>query len=211
MLVGAEHAQETSLLLRSAGVPVVLTWVGAPEFAAVTVDNARAGRLAAEHLVGLGHRRIGLIVGDLSFNDRQRARLEGVREALRKAGLDLPEGLVTQQPLTIAGGRAGGARLLDLADRPSAIIGGIDLFAIGCIQEAQARGLGVPAGLSVVGVDDIDMSAHMSPPITTVHVPTAQIGQGAASALLAGIAGSAPPARIALNVELVVRRSSGPA
>jgi LacI family transcriptional regulator len=210
MLVGAEHAQETHLLLRSSGVPVVLTWVGTEEFAAVTVDNARAGHMAAAHLIGLGHRRIGLIVGDLSFNDRQRARLEGARQALREAGLDLPEALVSQQPLTIAGGRAGGARLLDLADRPSAIIGGIDLFAIGCIQEAQARKLVVPGDLSVVGIDDIDMSAHMSPPVTTVHVPTTQIGQSAASALLAGISGTDSPARICLNVELVVRRSSGP-
>jgi LacI family transcriptional regulator len=210
MLVGAEHTQETNLLLRSCGLPVVLTWVGNGEFAAVTVDNARAGHLAAAHLIGLGHRRIGLIVGDLSFNDRQRARLEGARQALREAGLDLPEALVTQQPLTIAGGRAGGARLLDLADRPSAIIGGIDLFAIGCIQEAQARELGVSADLSVVGIDDIDMSAHMSPPVTTVHVPTTQIGQSAAAALLAGIAGNGPPQRIALNIELIVRRSSGP-
>jgi LacI family transcriptional regulator len=211
MLVGAEHAQETNLLLRSSGVPVVLTWVGDGEFAAVTVDNARAGHLAASHLIGLGHRRIGMIVGDLAFNDRQRARLEGARQAMREAGLDLPEGLVSQQGLTIAGGRAGGARLLDLAERPSAIIGGVDLFAIGCIQEAQARGLGVPAGLSVVGIDDIDLSAHMSPPVTTVHVPTGQIGQAAAAALLAGIGGAPQPARIALNVELIVRRSSGPA
>jgi DNA-binding LacI/PurR family transcriptional regulator len=85
MLVGAERSQDAALLLRTAGVPVVLSWVGAPDCAAVTVDNRLAGHLAARHLIGLGHRRIGMVVGHLPFNDRQQARLAGARQALHEA------------------------------------------------------------------------------------------------------------------------------
>jgi LacI family transcriptional regulator len=162
MLVGAERAHDTVLLLRSGGLPVVLTWVGTPEFAAVTVDNELAGRMAARHLIRLGHKRIGMIVGHLPFNDRQRGRLSGVRNEMLEAGLALPDSLVSEQGLTMAGGRAGCARLLDLGERPTAVIGGIDLFAIGCIQEAQSRGISVPGAFSVVGIDDIDMAANMT-------------------------------------------------
>ncbi len=210
MLVGAGRAKEAKNLLRAAGVPVVLTWCGEADFAAVTVDNERAGEFAAQHLIDLGHRRIGMVVGHLPFNDRQAGRLAGARRALGRAGLSMPDWLVSQQGLTLAGGRNGCAALLELAAAPTAIIGGIDLFAIGCIQEAQSRGLAVPGGLSVVGIDNIDMSAHMMPPLTTVHIPTAQIGQTAAKTIIAQIAGSGARAHVDLPIELVVRRSASP-
>jgi LacI family transcriptional regulator len=209
MLVGAERAQETALMLRSSGLPVVLTWVGTAEFASVTVDNELAGRLAAGHLIRMGHKRIGMIVGHLPFNDRQRGRLNGARNAMIQAGLALPDSLVSEQELTMAGGRAGCARLLDLGDSPTAVIGGIDLFAIGCIQEAQSRGINVPDAFSVVGIDDIDMAANMTPSLTTVHIPTSRIGQTAAATLLAEIRGESARVQTVLSIELIERRSSG--
>lgn len=208
MLVGAERAPETKALLKASGLPVVLTWCGDSHFTAVTIDNALAGRLAAEHLIGLGHRRIGMIVGHLQFNDRQRARLDGARTALIEAGLSLPDSLVVEQALTLAGGRAGCAMLLELDATPTALIGGIDLFAIGCLEEAHARGMAVPDDLSVVGIDGLDMSAHVSPALTTVHVPTGRIGNLAAQTLMAMIAHQAVESERVLPVELVVRRSS---
>ena len=90
MLVGAERAPETTAMLRASAIPVVLTWCGDGHFASVTIDNALAGRLAARHLIELGHRRIGIVTGCLQFNDRQRARLEGARAAMRDAGVALP-------------------------------------------------------------------------------------------------------------------------
>jgi LacI family transcriptional regulator len=208
MLVGADRAHEAARLLASCTVPVVLTWCGDPAHAAVTVDNARAGELAAEYLISLGHRQIGMVVGHLAFNDRQRNRLAGARKALERAGIDLPDSLVAQQELTLAGGRSGCAALLNLSKNPTAIIGGIDLFAIGCIQEAQSRGLTVPGGLSVVGIDNIDMSAHMMPPLTSVHIPTTQIGQMAATTLISQINGRSADQHIELPIELVIRRSA---
>ncbi len=209
MLVGAERAPETTALLKGAGVPVVLTWCSDGYFPSVTIDNALAGRLAARHLIALGHRRIGMITGHLQFNDRQRARLAGARAALEEAGLSLPDHLTTEQALTLAGGRAGCATLLELEDRPTALIGGVDLFAIGCIGEAHARGMDVPRDLSVVGIDGLDMSAHVSPSLTTVHVPTGRIGQLAARTLMALVRQEPIDRDMRLPVELIVRRSAG--
>jgi LacI family transcriptional regulator len=210
VLVGASRPVEAQALLQSSGVPVVLTWCSRPEFAAVSVDNEKAGYLAASHLASVGHRVIGAIVGHLTYNDRQSARLAGARHALKKVGLELPDSYLTQQPLTLAGGRAGTAALLDLAQPPTAIVGGVDLFAIGAIQEAQVRGLSVPLQFSVVGIDDIDMSAHMTPSVTTVHIPTARIGHDAAEIIISEINGSTQRMQRALPVELVVRKSVGP-
>ncbi len=82
--------------------------------------------------------------------------MKGARDYLDQAGIGLPQALACQQSTSIAGGRSGCAMLLELADRPTAIIGGIDLIAIGCVVEAQARGMSVPGDLSVVGIDDLD-------------------------------------------------------
>ncbi|MGL5115307.1 MAG: LacI family DNA-binding transcriptional regulator [Beijerinckiaceae bacterium] len=211
VLVGAERAAETNAMLRDAAAPVVLTWCDAPGFSAVAVDNARAGRLAAEHLLRLGHRRIGMITGRLGFNDRQRARLAGARAAIADAGLTLPDWRVTQQPMTLAGGRTGAARLLELAEPPTALIGGIDVIAIGAMIEAGTRGLSVPDQISVVGIDDIEMSAHVAPALSTVHIPTAAIGAEAACILIELLRGETGEMHRELPVELVERRSTGPA
>lgn len=208
MLVGAERAPDAEAAIADAGIPVLLTWRSSPGFAAVTVDNERAGRLAAQHLVDLGHRRIGVVTGHHTFNDRQRARLAGVQSCLSQVGLALPDWLTVQQSTSLAGGRAGCATLLALADPPTAIIGGIDLIAIGCMIEAQSRGLAVPADISVVGIDDLDMSAHVSPPLTTIHIPTARIGAEAATTLLRLIDTGYAATAHDLMVDLVVRRSS---
>jgi LacI family transcriptional regulator len=207
MLVGAERAVDTTELLRASRLPVVTTWVGNPSFPAVVIDNEAAGRLAARRLIELGHRRIGMITGHLAFNDRQKARLAGAREAMAQAGLSLTEQHVVEQPLTLAGGRAGCATLLELGESLTGLIGGIDLFAIGCIEELHARGLRVPDAMSVVGIDGLDMSAHLSPSLTTVHVPTGRIGETAAQTLLAQIRGEPFAETATLPVELIVRRS----
>jgi LacI family transcriptional regulator len=176
----------------------------------VTVDNERAGFLVAEHLIGLGHRDFGVIVGKLSVNDRQRSRLAGVRKALAAAGLSLPDWRIIEEPLTVAGGRSGCAALLAAASPPSALICGLDILAVGCLSEAHARRLDVPRSLSIVGIDNLEMAAHVSPSLTTVHIPTGDIGAEAAAIILDRIRGEAGPQKKALPVELVIRQSTGP-
>lgn len=208
ILVGAERAPDATTLLATCALPVVLTWIAPPGAPSVVVDNAAAGAMAAGHLLDLGHTRIGVITGATRFNDRQRERLRGMRAAIEGAGHSLPPSLVCEQPTTFAGGRMGCAKLLELADPPTAIIGGIDLIAIGCMVEAQARGLSIPGDLSVAGIDDLDMSAHVAPSLTTVHVPTARIGAQAAETLVAILRGQPETMAAVLPVELIVRRST---
>ncbi|MBS7788617.1 substrate-binding domain-containing protein [Roseococcus sp. SDR] len=210
ILVGAQRAPEAWELLEAAEIPVVLTWCEAPGFDAVVVDNHEAGRIAAEHLIGLGHKRLGVVCGLTRHNDRQRLRLQGVRDAVAAHGLELPEWRVVEQEFSLAGGRTGCAALLSLAEPPTAVICGIDQLAVGCLVEAQSRGIAVPEQLSVVGIDNLEMAAHLSPPLTTVHVPTARIGAEAAALVLARLRRQSYPTRVELPVELVTRRSSAP-
>lgn len=211
MLVGAERAREARALLAASGLPVILTWCGHPDFQSVTIDNYGAGVLAARHLLDLGHRRIGVVVGHLHFNDRQRARLTGVRDALSKAGIALTPAVISEQSLTLAGGRTGGSELLEVTPRPTALIGGVDLLAIGCMQEAKARGIAIPSEISICGIDDIEMSAHLQPSLTSVHIPTAAIGEQAAMCLVTHLRSGAWPVEPELPIALVPRQSSAPA
>ena len=207
-LVGAERSKRAWDMLESAVLPVTLGWCADPRFDAVTVDNHQAGALAARHLFELGHRHIGMIAGHLASNDRQRKRVEGARFALSDFDVTLPEWLVSEQPLTLAGGRQGCAVLMSMASPPTAIIAGNDILAIGCITELQLQNISVPRELSVIGIDNLEMAAHISPPMTTIHLPTGKIGEQAALILLQKMTKQGPLQVINLPVEIVVRKST---
>lgn len=150
-----------------------------------------------------------MIAGTLRTNDRQRQRVAGIRAALADANIHLEEWRVSEQPLTLAGGRAGCSQLLSLGEMPNAIIGCIDMLAIGALIEAQGRELIIPRDLSVVGIDNLELGAHLSPALTTVHIPTFQIGEMAARQILARVHGEDVPQKVEFPVALVVRPSAG--
>jgi LacI family transcriptional regulator len=208
VLVGGSRPDATWQLVDSSKVRVVQMWCGRPGHACVGVDNHRAGHLVASHLLSLGHRRIAVITGPLRHNDRQRERLRGIREALGEAGLALSAGFHSEQPLSVPGGRLGCSILLELADRPTAIIGTVDVLAIGAIVECRASGLPAPQWMSVAGIDNIELSAHVSPSLTTVDVPSTKIGAEAAHRVLALITGTGSREHVLLPIELVERRST---
>jgi LacI family transcriptional regulator len=208
VLVGTDHAPDVWAMLKDIAQPIALTWSFHKKFDCIGFDNERAGRLAAEHLLGLGHRRIAMLTGRLRHNDRARARLAGVRRALSQHGLELPDDRVIQQPFSLAAGRDGMRQLLAGGASPTALIGGNDLLAIGAMMEAQAQGIRVPQDLSCVGIDDLELAEHMLPALTTVRLPTAELGQRCAQQVLARLAGAPGERRINLPVELVVRASA---
>jgi LacI family transcriptional regulator, galactose operon repressor len=210
VLVGTDRAEETRRLLQAAEVPVLITWSFDPAFDCIGFDNEGAGRIAAEHLLALGHRRIGMISGLTEQNDRARLRRAGVASALAAVGETLPDWRVVEQPFSLAGGRAALAELLALTEAPSAIVCGNDLLAAGAMFEAQTRGISVPEHLSIVGIDNLDIAAHLFPPLTTVHLPTAQLGTAAAEHVLARLGGAMVPARQELPIALVLRGSTAP-
>jgi DNA-binding LacI/PurR family transcriptional regulator len=171
----------------------------------VSVDFRTAGRLAAQHLLDLGHRRLAIIVDE----PQQTLRLEGFRSILQTAGILLEGEMIQQGHSTLESGYAAAQRLLALPARPTAIFATTDWMALGAIEAALDAGLRVPQDLSVIGLDDIVVSAHIRPPLTTVAVPKFQLAKEATE-LLFGLIDETPDLRLSRLIEpaLVVRQST---
>lgn len=205
--------------IRRAGLPMVLvdsnTTGGA---ASVDVDDEGGARLAAEHLLGLGHRAVAILAIDgprspiADEGGVVGRRLRGYRVALATAGVDIALDEIVSGPASIAGGRDGLVRLWEAGHRPTAVLAMSDAMAIGAIAAIHDRGLTVPGDISVVGFDDVDLAATTDPPLTTVHQPVRGKGEAAVRLLLAAMAGGATaPGHRRLETRLVVRSSTGPA
>ncbi|GAA3342153.1 LacI family DNA-binding transcriptional regulator [Amorphoplanes nipponensis] len=199
--------------LRRLHIPVVVVdpaGGAAADVATVGATNWAGGLSATEHLLGLGHRRIGLIAGPRTLAC-SRARLDGYRAALSAAGIGLDPGLVAQGDFRHESGYAAGGRLLDLAEPPTAVFATSDQMALGVYEAARRRGLRVPADLSVTGFDDLPEARWSSPPLTTVRQPLAEMGGLAAHTVLRLARGETLQApRVELATELVVRDSTAP-
>ena len=212
ILVTSELTDAQLGQLRSAGIPlVVIDPVNPPppDLPSVGATNWAGGLAATEHLLGLGHRRIGAIAGPGDYLC-SRARIDGYRSALERAGLSFDASLVRHGDFNHEGGFACGAELLGLRDRPTAIFAGSDQHAFGVYEAARRRGLRIPQDLSVVGFDDLPVTRWVSPPLTTVRQPLAEMGRTAAQMLGELIEGSAPlrSTRVELSTELIVREST---
>ena len=194
-----------------ADVPVVMVDVSHPAFPSVAIDNVAGGRLATRHLLDLGHRRIGF-VGDPEVNlfgftasaDRRR----GYSDALTSASIDLEPKLVRLG----AHGRDVAHRLTDellgLSNPPTAIFAATDTQALGVLEAATLSGLRVPEDLSVVGFDDIEVAPYIG--LTTVRQPLEASGRAGADLILRALAGEPiPPVAQILDLELIVRRTTG--
>ena len=213
VLVGAMHPPELFRLLEAHGVPYVLSWAldKAGRHPCVGFDNRAAAIRLVKYLLELGHRRYAMIAGITANNERALERRDAVRDALAARGIHLPASRVVEKPFTLGAGREGLAELLDGKEAaPTAVICGNDVLAIGAVAECHARGLRVPGDISITGFDDMEIAALITPSLTTVRFPTAELGTLAAQHLLARLAGKAVPQRRELPVELVVRESTAP-
>ncbi|MER5178408.1 LacI family DNA-binding transcriptional regulator [Streptomyces sp. NPDC002896] len=199
--------------LHRLGVPlVVVDPAGSPAFEVPTVGatNWAGGMAATEHLISLGHRRIGLIAGPPRLLC-SRARLDGYRAALEAAGLPYDEKYVVPGDFHHASGFSGCNALLDLAEPPTALFASSDQMALGAIEALRRRGLRVPEDMSVVGFDDLPEVRWSSPPLTTVRQPLAEMGKAAARTVLRLAHGEEIDSpRVELATELVVRASTAP-
>ena len=192
-------------------VPVVLVNSGAAGSGLPSIDTAHrhGARAGAEHLLKLGHRRIGHITAP-SWNAAAAPRLAGVRDALRHSHLDPDELLVAEGDGHVEGGvRACGQLIAEGA--VTAVSCYNDLSAIGALRALRSAGVRVPHDVSVVGFDDIEMASWTDPPLTTVRQPTARMGRWAVAQLIDPDSdGRAAPAVVHLEPELVVRGSTAP-
>jgi len=175
---------------------------------AVGATNWQGGLAATRHLLELGHRRIGVVAGP----DRMlcsRARVDGYRAALERAGVTVDPALVRAGHFHHEAGYACGRELLALPDRPTAVFAGNDLQALGLYEAARELGLRIPDDLSVVGFDDLPVARWVGPPLTTVRQPLGEMAAAAARIVLDLGRGRRPAAtRIELATELVLRSST---
>jgi LacI family transcriptional regulator len=173
------------------------------------MDEVAAGRLIAEHVVGLGHRDIAVILGDPGHAACE-ARLQGYRAALSDAGLTFAPGRIAQGLFTRASGEAAARTLLNAADPPTAILCQNDDMAAGALMTARQLGFRAPEDVTIVGFDDAEISRLTSPALTTIRQPVQQMAKAAAGAVIAQLEGRAAPSVERFGFELVVRESSGP-
>jgi len=213
ILMLPEESAEELLTLQRQGFPFVVVDPREPPpdgIACVAAMHASGAKQAAEHLLALGHRRIGAIAGTPGWYATEE-RLAGFRAALAGAGILLDPELVVYSDWRIPRGTEAARELLSLPDPPTAIFGFNDNVAIGALHAARERGLSVPDDLSVVGFDDTEQAVIVTPRLTSVRQPLAELGRMGVSLLIRLIDGQRVDAlRVELATQLVVRESTAP-
>lgn len=204
---------EIDLLVRS-GVPVVTIETVLDDFSSVSIDNVAAAEKAVQHLIALGHRRIGLISGlpaDPMGFTVPRDRREGYKRVLYEHGIRYDPALEASGNFSLAGGTEAMDQLLNLPRPPTAIFAFSDEMAIGAMKSVRDRGLRIPEDISIIGFDDHDIAGYIG--LTTIRQHVAQYGETAATLLLALLDDedpSHPTRHIVKPTELIVRSSTGP-
>jgi DNA-binding LacI/PurR family transcriptional regulator len=199
--------------LAVAGIPVVLIDARAPGVPMVITDDVEGGRLATDYLVSLGHEDIAFIgdatdnpLGFTASDDREK----GYRQVLARAGIELRPELVGHCPHDRVLARRVAQRLLSEKPPPTAVFASSDVQALGVLEAARGAGLSVPEDLSVVGFDDVEISAYAG--LTTVRQPLAESGRVGARLLLDSLEGAKTSRRRAhrMKLELIERSTAGP-
>jgi LacI family transcriptional regulator len=211
IIVSGPRIDDTGLArLARDGFPIViqgsLPGLQAPS---VDVDNVNGARLAVEHLIGLGFRRIACITNAPLAYTAAQERLDGYRAALASARIAFDRSLIEEADFDAGSGHRAMARLLNRGPIEAVFIAS-DVVAFGAIAAIREAGLRVPDDISVVGFDDIALAAFFDPPLTTVRLPAYDLGLAAGAALLDRVAGRPVPDRTLLPTELIVRSSTAP-
>ena len=212
MLTGEGRDPALYSFLDRRAIRHVSTYVHHPRspYPTIGFDNCRAMHRVIEYLLDLGHASFAMIAGITQGNDRASERLTGVREALDHAGVRLDSARVLERHYSVSAGRDALRQLMALSPRPTAVVCGNDVLALGALLEAEALQIGVPNDLSITGFDDLDLAREIPPGLTTVHAPLEEMGQRTAAYLLDGESSGAGPLHIELPAELIVRGSTGP-
>jgi DNA-binding LacI/PurR family transcriptional regulator len=175
----------------------------------VMIDNVESGRAAMQHLIELGHERIGYI-GDAAGFQSDTERFAGYRQSLALAGLPFLPELVAHGDGKPEGGARAMEKLLALNDPPTAVFCYNDMSALGALGAIHARGLNVPGDISVVGFDDIFFASFTRPLLTTIRQPKRRMGRLAMETMLKLFSGENSRTAIRVNGELIVRESTAP-
>lgn len=210
LLIGHDRSPETYSFLEHRKIPYVVAWAHDSQAVRPQIgfDNRRAMRSLTEDVLSEGHRKLALVTADISGNDRARARQMGVIDAVKSAGLAPSDLQIVQREYSISAGADALDEILASDQRPTAILCGNDVLAVGVVSKASELGLRIPEDLSVTGFDDIELASVVRPGLTTVKVPDREMGRGAARALFELLQGQAPTAPSVELPATVVRRGS---
>lgn len=213
ILATARREDPMLVALARSGMPLALVnrVVDDHAFSSVSPDDQAGIRLLVGHLTGLGHRRIAHIAAPQSLSTGF-GRLRGFRSAMAEAGLEVAERHVAfAGGFSVAEGLRATRELLASRPRPTAIVAGNDMLALGCYSALAEAGLECPGDVAVVGFNDMPFVDRLAPPLTSIRIPHAEIGRLAAELVLERIAEPAAPLKVLLvRPELVLRGSTAP-
>ena len=207
LLVGSRHSPKLVQLLQDKAIPHVNCWsydAGSSQ-PCIGFDNRSAANKIARYLLDLGHVHFAVIAGQTENNDRAADRLRGFIEAIEARNLAVPEERILQCAYSVKKGREAMRLLLQADKPPTAVLCGNDTLAFGAIAECQSAGIRLPEGISITGFDDLDMSSQITPALTTVHVPSAEMGGQAADFLVAQINRQPCVMHTEIKTDLMVR------
>ncbi|MBT4267160.1 MAG: LacI family DNA-binding transcriptional regulator [Deltaproteobacteria bacterium] len=186
VLSGSPLTERSLNYMKSRGIPYLMTWEAFDdnETPYISFNNVKAAKQAVDYLVSMGHRRIAMITGLFEETGRAHRRWRGYKESLTNWDIPYDETLVIQKGYSVASGREAARRLLKMKEPPTAIFCGNDILAYGAIAGAKDLDRRVGVDLGIIGFDDLEMSAVMDPPLTTIRIPGHEMGSMGANALI---------------------------
>lgn len=190
-LIGLDHSEATYQLIAQQCVPTVAIWNYSDDarLSCVGAQNSEAGRLAARHLLDLGHRDIGLIFPNPTGNDRARDRLHGALSEIGREQITIPDDWQLEAPYSIADAKRACLPLLAQSPHPTAILCGNDIIAQGVLYAAKHNNITVPTELSIMGIGDFKGSGEIEPSLSTIRIPAKRIGALAAKQIADAVDG----------------------
>lgn len=205
IMVGTDHSAELFALLQRSAIPYVLTWsIDESSYPyCVGISNVDAAYELTQHVIKNGHTRIAICGGDIKKNERARGRRNGILKATAEAGIRIPDEWIIEQDFSYEGGRKALHTLLSLEDKPSAIMFGTDLQAIGAIHQCHKMGIKIPQDISIVGFDGMEESTMTTPELTTIRIPAYEIGTKAANLMIELLKGKTPPRQKPIQTLLI--------
>ena len=211
LLIGQDHSKRSFALLEKSKVCAVSIFGSrkSKKIPNIGFNNRKASAAVVDHLVSLGHRNIGMIAGITKGNDRARDRKNGVIKALENYNLKFHPSWFVESHYSHAHGRQSLKLLLDQKKKPSAIVCGNDVLAMGALFEAASLGIEIPNQLSITGFDNLPITEHLKPALTTIDVPSEQMGIQAAQAIVQKLkTGEKIKSRL-LDANLLIRNTTG--
>lgn len=212
LLIGDDRPQSTRDFLKKRAVPYVVSWCfkESSEQLYVGFDNKAAAYDATSRVLATGHRRIAMICGTRSGNDRSYDRCEGIMAAIADFGQDASLVGLVESRYRLEHGAEAFEQIMSSRAVPTAIMCGNDVLAAGALMRARDMGIDVPGRVSLVGFDDIGLASVVTPPLTTVRVPQIEMGRTAAHVLMGLLSGDAAPESVQFPTQFIQRGSLAP-